>query len=82
MAEKSTSSVQDHDFIRHLADNFLPNFLESVVIEWISENLKLDQVFNESQIIYWVRDNLKPDEAFDDSDLREWAAGIGLTECE
>jgi len=65
-------------------------FLDAVIdegllhrsIEWISDNLGPDDVFEADDLNDWARENkgkldAGPEDLFDDTDLEEWAAGNG-----
>lgn len=48
-------------------------------IEWISENLTVDNVFGDQQIIEWVSQEKNPGDVFKFESLAEWAEENGYT---
>ena len=65
-----TTSKQESDFL----DAVMPlSFLDSV-IQWLTKNLHVADVYEPKDIKKYVADNCLPDEVFSESQLKEWAA--------
>ncbi len=70
----STTEKQDEDFLKEVIGT---STLE-LSIEWIKDNLEVQDVFDDKEIIGYVS-NMKPDDVFNISDLEEWAESNGFT---
>jgi len=53
-----------------------------LAIEWIADNLSVENVFEEKEIVEYVTDNLEPEDVFSDSQLEQWAIDNGYVKSE
>ena len=76
-----TSAKQDLSFKKAIGEE-LPSSLLGSAIDWISDNLNPDEVFDMGLLRSFVGNTNKPDEVFTDEDLKAWALENGFTKQE
>ena len=68
---RPTTPSEDKSFAKMFME--MANIDASIIVTWVEENFRLDEVYPDADIREFVKENYSPEEIFDGDELEKWA---------